>query len=307
MWGKRRWSGIDGEIAELAVRQHGVVARRQLLKRGLHPRSIEHRIRCGRLHPLHRGIYAVGHPRPPREGRWLAAVIAGGPVALLSHQSAAALWGIRQTSRTRIDVSRPSGGRRTAAIQFHRSSVARDERTTKDGIPVTTVARTLFDLAAVTTTRAVERAINEAEVLHLWDELALAHLLTRYPRRPGARPLRRALASRAAGASVTRSELEERFLALLAREQLPRPKVNATVGGYEVDFSWESQRVVAELDGRAAHATAAAFERDRERDRALQAAGWRVIRITWRQLDRTPHKVAADLRRLLGTVSTCGR
>jgi very-short-patch-repair endonuclease len=296
---------LDGAIAELAERQHGVVSRTQLMQLGLGRRAIGHRIECGRLHPLHRGVYGVGHPKPSKEGRWLAAVLAGGPQAVLSHHSAAALWGIRPTSRTRIDVTRPYGGRRIAAIQFHRSSVPADERTVRGGIPVTTLARTLFDLAAEVPERAVERAINEAEVLHLWDEVALDQLLARYPRRPGARAVRQALAGRAAGATRTRTELEERFLSLLARDGLPRPEVNVILNGYEVDFLWRERGLAVEVDGRAAHATAAAFESDRERDRVLQVAGWRVIRITWRQLNRTPDKVATDLRRLLGTVSAC--
>jgi very-short-patch-repair endonuclease len=300
-----RWSGLDGAVAELARRQHGVVSRQQLMRLGLGRRAIGHRIERGRLHQLHRGIYAVGHPKPSREGRWLAAVLAGGPEAVLSRHSAAALWGIRPTSRTRIDVSRPSGGRSTAKIRFHRSSVLPDERTVKDGIPVTTVARTLFDLAGEIPPRGVERAINEAEVLNLWDEVALDQLLARYPRRPGARTVRRSLAGRAAGATRTRTELEERFLSLLAHEGLPRPEVNVIVNGHEVDFLWRERRLAVEVDGRATHATAAAFESDRERDRVLQVAGWRVIRITWRQLERTSHEVATDLRRLLGTVSAC--
>jgi very-short-patch-repair endonuclease len=226
---------------------------------------------------------------------------------VLSHQSAAALWGIRQTSRTRVEVSRPAGGRSTRRIRFHRSSVPQDERTVKDGIPVTTVARTIFDLAAEVPQRVVERAINEAEFLELWDEVALDHLLTRYLRRPGTRPVREALAARRKGATRTRSDLEEAFLSLLAREALPRPEVNATLYGYEVDFLWREHGLVVETDGRAAHGTVQSFESDRERDRILQAAGWRVIRITWRQLERTPDRVAADLRRLLGTVSPCGR
>jgi very-short-patch-repair endonuclease len=306
-WGKPRWSGVDGAIVELAVRQHGLVTRQQLLRLGLHPRAIDHRIRRGRLHPLHRGIYVVGRPSPSGEGLWLAAVLAGGADAALSHQSAAALWGIRPTSRARIDVTIPAGRASTRLIQFHRSSVPRDERAMKDGIPVTTVARTMLDLAAAIESRPLERAINEAELQQLWDEVALEQLLTRYPRRPGTRAIRKALASRAAGATVTRSELEERFLALLAQEQLPRPEVNATLNGYEVDFLWRERGVAVELDGRAVHSTPAAFESDRERDRVLQAAGWRVIRLTWRHVEHSPARVAADLRRLLGTVSPCVR
>jgi very-short-patch-repair endonuclease len=137
--------------------------------------------------------------------------------------------------------------------------------------------------------------------------VALDHLLTRYPRRAGTRAARAALNGRAEGTTRTRTELEEVFLSLLAQESLPRPEVNTILEGYEVDFLWRDRGLAVEVDGRDVHATAAAFERDRERDRILQAAGWRAVRITWRQLERTPQAVAADLRRLLGTVSPCDR
>jgi very-short-patch-repair endonuclease len=180
----------------------------------------------------------------------------------------------------------------------HQTALPSDEITVHEGIPVTTVPRTLFDLAAVVSERELERAINEAEVLRLWDDLSLDHLLDRYPRHKGTRAVRAALHKRRAGATVTRSELEEMFLALIDADRLPRPEVNAIVEGFEVDAVWRDARLAVELDGRDTHATAASFESDRQRDRILQVAGWRPIRITYRQMRDTPAAVVRDVRLL---------
>ena len=183
------------------------------------------------------------------------------------------------------------------------SRLADDEMTLLRGIPVTTPPRTLLDLAAVLGVRHVERAINEAEVLRLTDSTSLDDLLARHPRRPGTKAIRKLLGAHNLGATITRSELENRFLQFLDDAGLPSPQVNAnlTIEGQqiEVDCLWPDQRVIAELDGHASHATTAGFERDRARDRALQATGWRAIRITWRQLHDEPAAVAVDLARLL--------
>jgi hypothetical protein len=180
----------------------------------------------------------------------------------------------------------------------HKALLPDDEVTTHEGIPVTTVPRTLFDLAAVVHPRELERAINEAEVRRLWDELSLDRLVHRYPRHRGNRNLRTALLKRSEGASVTRSGLEEMFLRLIDAAGIPRPEVNVLVEGFEVDAVWREARVVVELDGRDTHGTADAFERDRERDRVLQAAGWRPVRVTRRQMRDTPDEVIRDVRRL---------
>jgi very-short-patch-repair endonuclease len=285
----------------MARSQHGVVSRAQLARIELGRRAIDHRVSQGRLHVIHRGVYAVGHDALTQRGRWMAAVLAGGDGAVLSHRDAAALWRLRPSARPRIEVSaRSKRGR--PGLQFHEAVLAPDEVTVHEGIPVTTVARTLFDLAAVVDARQVERAINEAEVLRLWDEVSLAGLVKRYPRRPGAGKVRAALGARRDGPTLTRSELEERFLARVRAASLPSPEVNATVEAdgrtFEIDFLWRDQRLAVELDGRASHGTAAAFEGDRERDRILSAAGWRPARFTWRQLDR----VGGELPLLLGTV-----
>jgi hypothetical protein len=181
--------------------------------------------------------------------------------------------------------------------------VASDEITTVRAIPVTTVPRTLLDLAGVVGRRHVERAVHEAEVRRLTDPLSLDDLVARHPGRRGIAMIRAILAAGRIGATVTRSELEDRFLAFLDRFCLPRPQVNESLrvrdGWIEGDCVWHTQRLIAELDGRATHATDRAFERDRARDRALNAAGWRVVRITWRQLHDEADALAADLRILL--------
>jgi hypothetical protein len=294
---------VDGAIAALAERQHGVVAHGQLLDLGLGRRAIGHRLACGRLHALHRGVYAVGHRAITREGRWMAAVLASGPGAVLSHRSAAALWNLRISPGTPADVTVRGALRSRAGIALHRATLASDELTVVGGMPVTTPPRTLLDLAGVVAPRHLERAVNDAEVLRLADAMSLEDLVRRHPRRRGVAVLRRILADGRAGATVTRSELEDRFIAFVDRAGLPRPEVNAALalaGGWiEADCLWRSQRLVVELDGYTSHATRAAFERDRARDRALQASGWRVVRLTWRQLAEEPATVAAQLCALL--------
>jgi very-short-patch-repair endonuclease/predicted transcriptional regulator of viral defense system len=296
---------LDPAIATLSRRQHGVVSRRQLLELGMGRRAIGHRLERGRLHHVHRGVYAVGHDALSERGRWMAAVLAGGPGAVLSHRSAAALWRIAPSSRARTELGVPGRRGKRPGIQFHETHLPTDEVTVHDGIPVTTVARTLLDLAVVVDERQVERAINEAEVLRLWDEVSLAALTERYPRRAGTGKVREALRARQDGPTLTRNDLEEMFLAAVRHASLPSPEVNAAlvVSGhsYEIDFLWRKERLAVELDGSAAHGTRAAFEADRQRDRILSAAGWRPVRFTWRQLDR----VSGELPLLLGTVSPC--
>jgi very-short-patch-repair endonuclease len=288
----------DEVIATLAEGQYGVVARSQLLAAGVGARAIDHRLQRRRLHPLHRGVYAVGQRQLRKEARWMAAVLAYGPHAVLSHTAGGAHWQVVR-DRGWCEVTVPRWRRARPGIRVHEACLPRDEITIHDGIPVTTVPRTLFDLASVLPPRQLERAINEAEVLRHWDELSLDRLLHRYPRHRGNRAIRAALHQRRQGASVTSSELEETFLRLTDAAGIPRPEVNALVEGFLVDAVWRDARLVVELDGRDVHGTAAAFETDRERDRALHVAGWRPIRITYRQLRDTPRQVVADVRRLL--------
>ena len=299
--------GEDRAIAALAERQHGVVARRQLLAAGIGRRPIDIRLAAGRLHLLHRGVYAVGHRVLSLRGRWMAAVLAHGEGAALSHRSAGALWSVLRTREGTIEVTVPVRHRRRPGLRIHESPLPPDEITIRDEIPVTTISRTLLDLAGCLDRQALARAVERAEASRITDSLSIDDLLERYPRRPGTPALRAILASGRLGAGVTRSDLEDRFLAFLDANGLPRPAVNAGVwaGGrwFECDCVWHAARLIVELDGRETHATTAAFERDRARDRALTAAGWRVIRVTWRQLEREAHVLASELRSLLAAAA----
>jgi len=235
----------------------------------------------------------------------MAAVLASGPSAVLSHRSAATLWGIHDSRRSRVEVTATGRRRPGPTIEARRGRLPPDGVTTYCGIPVTTVSRTLLDLAAVLNRRQLERALLEAEVRRLGDPTSLATLIDRHPNRRGTAVLRSMLASGRLGENLTRSELEERFLAFVDRAGLARPKTNAYVeiAGrlIECDCLWHTERLIVELDGYATHAPHTSFEADRARDRALQVAGWRVVRITWRQLHAEPARVARDLRVLLAT------
>ncbi len=228
----------------------------------------------------------------------MAAVLAGGPGAVLSHRSAAALWGIRGTAASRIEITVPTRTRHRPGISASEGRLAPDEVTTHHGIPITTPPRTLLDLAIVLTPHRLERALDQAEHLRLTDPVPLDALVARHPGRRGTKALKEILEKRTLGDLLTRSELEDRFLAFLDAHDIPRPITNARIGPYEVDAHWPAARLVAELDGFAAHGTRAAFERDRARDRALQATGHRVVRITWRQLRDDTTTLASQLRDL---------
>jgi very-short-patch-repair endonuclease len=294
-------------ISRLAAQQHGVVTGPQLLAIGLTRNAVLKRVEAGRLHRVHRNVFAVGHPVLSLEGHYLAAVFAGGPGAVLSHRSAAALWDLRPTAQRRIEITVRSPRCTTnTVIQAHRSrTLVPADATRVRGIPCTSIARTLVDLAEVLDRRSLERALEQAEILQLFDLTALTHALARAFGRHGTATLRSALADAAAASpTVTRSELEERFLALCRRARLPAPEVNAAIavgpGKYvEVDFLWRANALVVETDGHAAHGTRQAFERDRRRDQRLQLAGYRVVRFTWRQVARHGAEVADTVRRLL--------
>lgn len=287
-------------IARLAGRQHGVIARWQLLGLGLGRGAIQHRIATGRLHPVHRGVYAVGHRRLTREGIWMAAVLACGRDAVLSHRSAAALWGIGSAAGPRVDVTLPSqSGNAPPGIALHRVRGLDDEdRVVRKSIPATSVARTLFDLAEVVDTRRLERSFEEAERLRLLDLRAVERVCQRSRGRRGLRPLL-ALLPNLKPPPHTRSELERRFLDLCRDFGLPAPIINAPVVGFEVDALWPYAKLIVELDGYEFHRTRAAFERDRARDAVLQAGGHRVVRLTQRQLTNEPAATAKLIRRLL--------
>src|SRR3954470_1835955 len=305
VWGvihtKRAPRGVEEAIAALASRQHGVVSRAQLLDLGLGADAIKHRVALGRLHPMYRGVYAVGHTALRSEAWWLAATLAAGPGAALSYRSAAELWGVRNGSRARIDVSVPRHRRSTSRLEVHVVEMQCDEVTVEDGIRVTTPARTLLDLATVVSPQHLKAAFDEAEVRRLTSPTSLDALVARYPGRRGTRAISELLARhRAIGAAIPTSVLERRLLTVLDANGLPRPHINRRSDNGELDATWHEQRLIVECDGFATHGTREAFERDRAKDRALQVAGWRVVRLTWRQLTDDPETVAAHLRALLG-------
>ena len=303
--GFSRTRGDDSWLAEVAERQHGVVARWQLLEAGWSEEEIEWRRRTGRLHWLHGGVYLVGHRLIQREGRWMAAVLASGPKAVLSHSSAAALWGIRRDSRAAIDVTTPHRSRSWRHIRRHVSPLPPDEVTAKDGIPVTSVPRTIFDLAATEPLDEVKRLLREMEFKELWDRLSLWDLVERYPGRRGIRKVAAALEGlKDEPVGEQKNPLEERFAPFCRSHRLPLPHFNHPIeaGGknYLADCYWPSTNKIVELDGWQAHGTKSAFREDKARDRRLAAAGYSVTHITWNQLDDEPEDIASDLRTLLG-------
>jgi Protein of unknown function (DUF559) len=279
-----------------------VVGRRQLLALGVEAETMKRWLRDGRLHRLHRGAFAVGHGRVSQRGHWLAAVLACDDGALLSHASAAALWGLARRRGSTVDVTGRCGrqfrpGRER--IRLHRCRLHDGDGTQLDGIPVTTVARTLFDLAEAVTSGELRGAWEEADRLGLLQLRAVERVCELGYGRRALRPIR-SLLSEARAPAVTRSALEDRFAAFCRRHDLPTPLTNVSVLGHEVDAHWPAQGLVVELDGFAYHGHRAAFERDRARDAALQAAGYRVVRLTHRQLRREAPRIATQLRKLLG-------
>jgi very-short-patch-repair endonuclease len=284
---------LDAAVSELARRQHGVVGRAQLIALGLGEDAIDRRVRRRWLHRVHRGVYAVGHVNLTRNGRFMAAVLACGEGAALSHFSAAVLWGMLNEWGGAIHVTSDARRRRPGLV-VHEASLGGGEVRKRAGIPVTAPARTLIDLADVAPRRTLERAIDEAEYLRL-DCTGLA---PRHGRR-GNGTLSSVLAVHRPGSTRTRSELEEMFIRLCDSHGLPRPEVNVHVEGYECDFVWREQRLIVETDGAAAHSGERRRVRDLERDAELAAAGWRVIRITYERLLREPERVADQVVRAL--------
>ena len=281
-------------IAKLAARQHGVVARRQLLALGVTRDVIAGVVARGWLHRVHTGVYAVGHAALTREGRWLSATLALGPGAVLSHRAAAALWAILPWSRL-LEITVPTGRASRAGIVVHRARIEPGERTVRHGIPTTTLPRTLLDLAAVVDARTLANAFEEAQVQHRLRPAVLAAALANSPGRRGATRLRALLADAVEPGQVE-SILELRFLELCAAHGLPRPQTQAQLGPWRVDFWFPSLRVAVETDGARFHATAAKRARDARKDAALEAAGVRVLRLRWADVTRDPMGTAAAVR-----------
>lgn len=289
-------------IRALAGRQHGVVARAQLVAAGVPAHAIDHRVRDGRLARLYRGVYLVAGPIPGRYEREMAAVLACGEGALLSHRSATAVWMLLPPAvGERIEEVSVRGGYRVPgpSVRVHR--VARldpADRAVAHGIPITTPARTIVDIAATASARELEQALAKAVREGLTGRRQVARVIADAPRRRGVATLR-ALLEAGNAPAFTRSEAEERFLALVRRGRLGAPHANVVVRGTEVDFIWRSARLIVEIDGLAVHGLPAAFERDRRRDRVLTAAGYRVMRVTWSQIRDEPEVLLVHLAQAL--------
>jgi very-short-patch-repair endonuclease len=288
-------------LGSLARRQHGVAARRQLAELGFGPDAIDRRISHGRLHLIHRGVYAVGHSLLSQRGWWMAAVLALGPMALLSHRSAGALWGL-VGARGPIEVTVPgaAGRRRRGRVLVHVSTrLAAGDRAVRDRIPVTAIPRTLLDLATTLSPTQLSAAFEEADRLGLIERGPLRAAIDRNAGHHGAGRLASVAEGWLAPSVDTRTEFERRFRRLCVEEGLPEPAMNVTVCGFEVDALWTNAKVIVELDGYGFHGHRRAFERDRERDAVLQLAGYRVIRITWRRLEREPGALGRMLKALI--------
>ena len=280
----------DRAVLAVARRRHGVMTVIQLVEAGLSHDAVLHRVKQGWLRRMHRGVYLLGPLETPYS-RALAAVLACGHGALLSHHSAAVLWGFVAPPMHAIHVSVGSDVRSRDGIRVHRTTIHPADARTKHGIPVTSPARTLLDVAA-TTPRELDRALNEAHVLRLVTDLSLNEQFSRYPGHRGTAALREAIRPEP---KLTRSEAERRALELIGRARLPEPETNVKVAGHEVDLLWRAERLIVEVDGYAFHSMRRSFEHDRRRDQVLLARGYRVMRVTWRQLSDEPEARAATL------------
>jgi very-short-patch-repair endonuclease len=286
----------DLVIAAFADAQYGVVSRVQLIKAGLSADAVDRRVKARRLRRLHQGVYAVGHRRLIVEGRWMAAVLASGSDAVLSHKSAATAWDLGRWVGGAIEVSVPTraGRKKRDGIRLHRSATltARDVAEVR-GVPVTSVERTIIDLSRTIKGRRLEHVIDLADQSRRvdFDDLRAANSAS----------LQAVL--RTYDPAPTDSELEEAFLQLCDDHDIPRPETRAQIEGYRVDFLWRGERLVVEVDGYRYHRAPSRFEADRERDVVLIANGWRVLRFTWRQIAHRAAWVAAAVTRELGISS----
>lgn len=298
----RRW---DLEIAWIANRQHGLISLEQLEGIGMDRRTAAAREQSGRLHRIHRGVYSVGHVGSTPEAAFLAGVLACGPGTVLSHGSAATLWGFWKTDDTAIHVIAPNRrGRSPTGIVSHRDGwLPSSDRTEFHRVPCATVVRTLLDLAAILPPWELRKALGEAEAMRLVNHRQLRLQIGRGRGRRGVARLRRLLDEIHPQTKHSRSELERMFLHVCLQVGLPQPEVNVSlqVEGRKLkpDFLWREQRLIFEADSRRFHDTDTAFVDDRRREQRLQVAGWRVSRFTWEQVEFEPHALAETVWRLL--------
>lgn len=302
---------IEEAIDSLAARQCGLVTRAQLLDAGSTPEQVKYRIRAGRLRPLVRGVYQLGPILAPH-AKEMAAVLACGRGAVVSHRSAASLWQLLPALEgfAPIDITVPGRNRRRRpAVRFHRvPSLEPEHVTAENNVPVTTPARTVLDLAGTVcarkagagtaSRRELEQAVAQCERRGLASASDLLALICDYPARKGVRVLRPLLEG-SPGTTLLRSEAEERFLALVRKAQLSAPDTNVFLGSYEIDFLWRVERLVVEVDGFAFHSSKKKFESDRRRDAELSARGFRIMRVTWQQIECEPEAMLVRLAQTL--------
>jgi len=291
----------DRAAAELASSQRGLVTHAQLVGLGVGRGAIEHALARGRLTSIHRGVYAVGHLALPELAREQAAVLACGDAAYLSHHSAAAVWEFRPRSQGAVEVTvvdRDAGRRRTG-IRIHRvSAIDPGDIRLYHGIPITSPARTLSDVAADLSDRELELAVDEAIARRLVTRHAIRLALLRYPHRRGCARLG-AVTDEARSSSISRSEAEERMLALIRAGGLPEPELNARIGRWTVDFLWRREKVIVEIDGYHFHSSRAKLERDHDKDIDLRQAGFDVLRFTRGKLIRDAMAVLVNVAHTL--------
>ena len=291
-------SELDRRIAGLAARQHNVIDTRDLRALGVNPSAARRRAADLRLRRLHHGVYAVG--QVDQKGRWLAAVRAVGPDAVLSHRDAAALHGLRRCDRRSIEVTTSRHLRPRSGIAIHQTRALHPhDRTSVAGIPVTSIPRTLLDLAAVVDRSQLRRACEEAERLRVLDTSAIQDLLARSNGRHGLFALRALLGYDPAPTIESKSELESRFMDLIREHDLPSPRLNVLVEGFLVDAYWPAARLVVELQSYAYHSHRTAFERDHAKLARLKLAGFESLALTWRQVTTEQAGTAELIRRLL--------
>jgi very-short-patch-repair endonuclease len=295
----RACRGRNASLRAVAVAsaQWGVVSLQQLLDCGVSADTADRWRGNGRLHAIHRAVYALGHSSVPIEGRLVAALLHAGPEALLSHHAAAWWWGVVDREPAVIDVSAPGRCGSVDGVRVHHPRALEGTRARR--LPVTTIPRTLLDLAATSSTNEVRRALAQADYHRLLVVDEVAAVCGRG--RAGAARLRAALERHEPRIAMTRSELERRFLALCEAAGIRLPEVNAVVEGWTVDALWRRERVVVELDGRDNHSSPGQLERDRRKDLQLRAAGYVVVRYTWAQIIFEAPAVMADLRAILSS------
>jgi very-short-patch-repair endonuclease len=290
---------VEERVRELARRQHWVVTYAQLLGLGLSRQAIAWQVRRGRLLPLHRGVYLVENALPPPLAAETAALLAVGKGAVLSHRTAAHLHNLLPHPANPVHVTVGRARAQRPGLRIHRAAtLGRADVVRRHGLPLTSPARTILDMSATLTRDELEPLVAEAQRRHRVSDHALRDQLTRNPARPGT-PLLRALVEAPNGPAFTRSRAERKLLRLIRAARLPPPRACAQVGGFEVDLLWPDQRLVVEFDSFTFHGDRAAFERDRHRDGVLQALGYAVVRITWRQLVGEPEAVVALIARML--------